>query len=73
MKIGFILAMLVLIGMASAETVNVLNGNGNYTATFDMKQPHIIDNNNSVIRTYYGVVDVTHFDEPVTMPSAQEH
>ena len=36
--------------MASAETIQF----GNYTATFDMKQPHIIDHN--AVRTFYGTV-----------------
>ncbi|MGD0953748.1 MAG: hypothetical protein ABR985_15395 [Methanotrichaceae archaeon] len=66
-----ILVVLALISIASAESINV----GNYTATFDMKQPHIIDNN-SVIRTYYGAVtffpnrlipDIP-LEEPTTVP-----
>jgi hypothetical protein len=36
------------VSVASAETIQF----SNYTATFDMKQSHIIDNNS--IRTFYG-------------------
>jgi hypothetical protein len=43
MRVLFVLVILVLLGIASAETIQF----GNYTATFDMKQPHINDNSNS--------------------------
>lgn len=50
MRVIFVLAMLVLLSVASAETIQF----GNYTANFDMEQPHIIINN--TIRTYFGYV-----------------
>ena len=49
-----ILALMIGVGVASAETLKF----GNFTANFDMKQPHIIDANS--IRTYYGWI---HFNE----------
>jgi hypothetical protein len=48
MKIIITLMVLLLMSVSSAETIQF----GNYTATFDMKRPHIIDGN--IIRTYYG-------------------
>jgi hypothetical protein len=51
MRVVFALAILALLmSVASAETIQF----GNYTATFDMKEPHIIVNN--TIRTYYGFI-----------------
>ena len=47
--VGMIL-IVALIATTSAETIQF----GNYTATFDMSQPHIIDN--SSIRTFYGAI-----------------
>lgn len=52
--IGFVLAILVLMSIASAETVNV----GNYSVSFEYSKPHqnIIDNNSSsmLIKTFDG-------------------
>lgn len=64
MKIMIILAILALMGMASAETIQF----GNYTANFDMKQPHIIDGN--TIRTYYGYIIISKFDTPIDRTSS---
>jgi hypothetical protein len=45
-----IILIVALIATTSAETIQF----GNYTATFNMSQPHIIDN--SSIRTFYGSI-----------------
>ena len=50
MKIVFILAMLAMLSVASAEKVQF----GNYTATFNMKQPHLVQND--TIKTFDGSV-----------------
>ena len=59
MKVIIVLTTLVFLSVATAETIKF----GNYTATFDMKQPHIIDSNS--VRTFYGWI---HFYEPHSMP-----
>ena len=52
MRVVFVLAMLALLSVVSAETIQF----GNYTAIFDMKQPHII--NKGEIKTFDGAVRV---------------
>ena len=42
MRVIFVLAVLALMSIASAETIQF----GNYTATFDMNQPYIISDGN---------------------------
>ena len=50
MKLAVIVLAVLMIGIASAETIKF----GNYTAEFDMKQPHIIEG--TTIKTYDGKV-----------------
>lgn len=51
MRLVFVLVILALMNMASAESIQF----GNYTATFDMRQPHIIQDN--ALKTYDGKVE----------------
>jgi hypothetical protein len=61
MRVLFVLVILALLSVASAETIQF----GNYTATFDMKQTHVIDSNS--IRTFYGWVHF--YEQPKSMPN----
>lgn len=59
MRVIFVLAMLVLLSVASAETIQF----GNYMAIFDMRQPHIIQDN--ALKTYDGKAEFFNDTRPL--------
>jgi hypothetical protein len=56
MRVVFLLALIAVLGIASAETIQF----GNYTANFEMLQPHIISEGK--IKTYDGWIKAIEYN-----------